>query len=594
MDTVPNGNQQLPTSLMSQPLPHRLMAGVVALVPLAIWAGREGDVAFLLYRAPKDFAVQLAAWVLVAIAASRLVNPAEQLRRAAAKAPLILLLAHVGWSALSLLWATAPVLGRANLLHWLIAALAAMAATALIEAGGETTRRALITGWCLAAGVLTLLALLQAFGLLPWLAPIDPEIAKAFPATLGWKNPAAHFVAAQIFLLAGLTFAAWEEKRPAAIRILLAGLLLAETFYLVSLQSRTALVGFGLGALVLLVALPARFRRGRNLGLALGVAAAIAAALLLTPAAHTRAASLLDLVANPSSYLDTDRGQYLRTTLRMVEEHPFGVGLGSWQSEYPVHRVSSFGADAEFEVRQAHSDWVQHLGEGGFLGFAIWAAFCLTLLRTAWRQRQENFPRLLLLAQIVTVLVCGLTDYVVEMPLFRFYLAVLVALVVARPAAAGENSSPEPVLSPRLRATALTGVLLLALLHLAWATATTVAAWQEAALQAHSRAGNINPARVFELAEKLRRLPKATATEHRAFLFAASVALRSGELEKARRYLDLAAARSPWDPIGYQLRASLENLEKRPAEAEHWLDCQRKLQKESIDGHPETCRPAPG
>lgn len=577
---------------MTQPLPHRLMTGIVALVPLAIWAGREGDVAFLLYRAPKDIAVQLAIWVLVAIAISRLANPVEQLRRAAAKAPLILLLAHVGWSAASLLWATAPVLGRANLLHWLTAALAALAATALIEAGGETTRRALMTGWCLAAGILTLLALLQALGLLPWLAPIDPEIAKTFPATLGWKNPAAHLIAAQIFLLAGLTWTAWEQKRPAAIRFFLAGLFLAETFYLVSLQSRTTLVGFGLGALVLLAALPARFRRGRNLGLALAVAGVIAAALVLTPAARSRAASLLDLVANPSAYLETDRGQYLRTTLRMVEEHPFGVGLGSWQSEYPVHRVSTFGADAEFEVRQAHSDWVQHLGEGGFLGLALWAAFWLALLRAAWRQRQENLPRLLLLAQTVTVLVCGLTDYVVEMPLFRLYLAILVALVVARPTAEGEEVSREPMRSPNLRATALVSVLLLALLHLAWATATTVAAWQEAALQAHSR-GRIDPARVFELTESLRRLPKATATEHRAFLFAASVALRAGELEKARRYLDLAAARSPWDPIGYQLRAGLESLESRPAEAERWLECRRKLEQESVDGHPDGCRPGP-
>lgn len=577
---------------MTQLLPHRLMAGILALVPLVIWAGREGDVVFLLYRAPKDVAVQLAAWILVAIAVSRLVNPVEQLRRAAAKAPLILLLAHVGWSAASLLWATAPVLGRANLLHWLAAALAALAATALIEAGGETTRRALIAGWCLAAGILTLLALLQALGLLPWLAPIDPEIAKTFPATLGWKNPAAHLIAAQIFLLAGLTWTAWEQKRPAAIRFFLAGLLLAETFYLISLQSRTALVGFGLGGLVLLVALPARFRRGRSLGLALAVAAAIAAALVLTPAARSRAASLLDLVAKPSAYLETDRGQYLRTTLRMVDEHPFGVGLGSWQSEYPVHRVSTFGADAEFEVRQAHSDWVQYLGEGGFLGFAIWAAFWLALLRAAWRQRQENLPRLLLLAQTGTVLVCGLTDYMVEIPLFRLYLAILVALVVARPAAEEEEVSREPMLSPNLRATALVSVLLLALLHLAWATATTVAAWQEAALQAHSR-GRIDPARVFELTEKLRRLPKATATEHRAFLFAASVALGNGELEKARRYLDLAAARSPWDPIGYQLRARLESLESRPAEAERWLECRRKLEKESVDGHPAGCRSGP-
>lgn len=571
---------------------RRLISFVLALAPLVIWAGREGEVVFLLYRAPKDVAVQLAVWVLVALAVGQLENPIEQLRRAAAKAPLLLLLAHVGWSAASLLWATAPALGRANLLHWLTTALAAVAATALLEAGGEKIRRALIQGWCLAAGVLTLLALLQVLGLLPWLAPIDPEIAKTFPATLGWKNPAAHFIAAQIFLLAGLAFAAGQEKRPVALRLLLAGLLLAESFYLISLQSRTAWVGVGLGGLVVLVALPAPLGRGRRLGLAI-LMGVIVSAFLLTPAARSRAASLLDLATNPAVYLDTDRGQYLRTTLRMVEAHPFGVGLGSWQSEYPVHRVSTFGATAEFEVRQAHSDWVQHLGEGGFFGLAIWAAFWLTLLREAWRQRQANLPSLLLLAQVVTTLACGLTDYVVEMPLFRLYLAILVALVIARPAPEVE-ASPEESIPKNLRAIALLCVALLALLHLAWAATTTFAAWQEAALQAHSRSGRIDPARVFALTENLRRLPKATATEHRAFLFAASVALGAGELEKARRYLDLAAARSPFDPIGYQLRARLENLEKGPAEAQRWLDCQRKLDKESVDGHPEGCRPNPG
>ena len=88
--------------------------------------------------------------------------------------------------------------------------------------------------------------------------------------------------------------------------------------------------------------------------------------------------------ASPRTYLESDRGVYLRNTLNMARYRPFGVGLGDWQSQYPVFRSVRRSADftdqgLEVQVRRAHSDHVQFLGEAGWPGFVLWLAYGISI-----------------------------------------------------------------------------------------------------------------------------------------------------------------------------------------------------------------------
>jgi hypothetical protein len=416
------------------------------------------------------------------------------------------------------------------------------------------------------------------------LPPIDPEIASTWPATWGWKNPAAHFIAGQLFLLASASASSTNPR----VRGSLIALLLLEVVYLVSLQSRTTMVACALGAVVAAASLgrvPPSARRRAFAAVAL-VGAAASVTLLALPAARDRLSSVLELFRHPTAFLETDRGQYLRSTLLMVRDHPLGVGLGSWQSEYPVHRVSPLGATAEHEVRRAHSDWIQALGEGGWIGFTLWAGFWLALAMVASRRHRAAGPtlsRALLLGQVAAVGTAGMTDYVVEMPVFRFYLVALVALVVARDRP--QRPAPDPGPAPRYRVLVL-GVCTIAALHIAWAGGAAIAADREARLLALLRSASAESSRIAELSRELRRLPMTTATEHRVFLATAARALAAGDLGGARRDLDVAAARSPWNPQGFELRARLADLEGDTGGAEKWRRCREFLLAARIEGHP--------
>lgn len=563
-------------------LPILAVACAAALPPLAVLVVREPSFEVTLYRAPKDLLYQVTAWAMIvcAIASSDILL--ARCGRAARNPPVLLLMLWIAWSAVSGLWATTPSLARSSLIHWLTAGSVMLVLVALLEL--PSFRAALVAGWCGSAALVTLLAAGQALGWLP-LVPIDPEIAKTWPATWGWKNPAAHFIAGQLWVLAGAASSATTRRG----RWGLSALVVLETLYLSTLQSRTAMLAVALGAGALLLgtrglAPPARRRALAGI---LVAGTVTLSAVLAQPASRDRLSSALELLGEPALYLESDRGQYLRSTLLMVRAHPFGVGLGSWQSEYPVHRVSALGANNEHEARRAHSDWVQALGEGGWVGLGLWAGFWIALAQATVRRFRSpaGSPSrdLLLLAQVVTAGAAGLTDYVVEMPVFRFYLAALVALVVARPTPVPPESQPET--QPRRVRWAFAAASLAAL-YVAWAAAAGIAADREARVMGLLRSQSPDSDRLQSLSAQLRRLPMASATEHRVFLATAARALAAGDLPSARRDLELASARSPWNPQGFALRARLAELEGDSRQAERWRRCGRALSRTRIDGHP--------
>ena len=157
--------------------------------------------------------------------------------------------------------------------------------------------------------------------------------------------------------------------------------------------------------------------------------------------------SALGFVRNPGTYLESDRGTYLVNTVHMARFHPLGVGVGDWQTHYPVYRKYKremwFGE--QFQVRRAHSDHVQMLGEGGWPGLFLWAAFlCSTMLITARRWILERDVRsLFLAAQLVAISAAMCVDYVIEHPYLKlqFFLVVFLCLSKEREGGAAAAAS---------------------------------------------------------------------------------------------------------------------------------------------------------
>ncbi len=273
-----------------------------------------------------------------------------------------------------------------------------------------------------------------------WLTAINPFGEVGHPSVMGYKNPMALAIAGQLFLLFGRIAAPKRSSRASVgWRGLLILCALAELLYLARLESRTSLAAVGVAAGCLLLAAavwPPRGLRWRRLVTSTAaVACLLSLAIAAVPAAREKGLSLVAYVAQPSAYWESDRGVYLRNTLNMVRHRPWGVGAGEWQTQYPVyrlhHRYRAF--DEVYEVRRAHSDHVQILGESGWLGLAVWIAFLgavVSSLGSSYR-RSRKLADLFLLGQIVFWVTAMATDYVLDLPFHRLAFFLLIACAVA-------------------------------------------------------------------------------------------------------------------------------------------------------------------
>ncbi|MCB1036145.1 MAG: O-antigen ligase family protein, partial [Acidobacteria bacterium] len=438
-------------ALGRHPYLEALLAALVVLPALAFAFGLEdGHVAFVLYREPKRLAISLLGWVFVVAAAWRL----RPTRRELAD----VLESSVGLSFLAFLaalaWTHRWVLVKENFLYEAEQYLLLTLLLVLLSVWASrwpALRRQVARGLCLSLALVCLVSLVQMVVEIPFLAPIDPELGTAHPSFMGYKNPMALALLGQLFLVAER---AWR-LRGRRSGWLWTGVLAVEVALLASLESRTAYLGFAVG-LAVLVALAFVRRPGRRLALRLaaGTASALALVVLVwtvSPAARQRAHSLWDILRQPAAYGDTDRGTYLRNTLQMVRHHPLGVGLGDWQTWYPVYRLHNrdLAFDEAHQVRRAHSDHVQILGEAGWPGFAAWLLFLAVLLFTVLRRalaepKGDPWPfDAFLAAQLLALVYIMAGDYFLEMPFHKFLFVLLVFLALgrtddSRPAAGAE------------------------------------------------------------------------------------------------------------------------------------------------------------
>lgn len=420
----------------------KVLLGAAIILPALVYrvATHHGEIVAVLYREPKKDAVSILCWMLVAgllLVMGRRIDTRKLLDHIAdpAMISVSLLLAYF---ALTRLWVTVPEnwgyeMSQYTLLYLLLLVL--LAWSTIAPTIPTVVRNTLI----LSIGVVSVIGVIQGF--FPGIAPaaINPFGEVGNPSLMGYKNPAALSVMAQVFILAGAAFS--HEIRGVGIKRLLGILLVVELIYLVSLQSRTAYFSLVIGSLVLAVLWPLSSRGSpRRIMAALAAGSLVVlGGLAVNPPAMEKASSVARHLKSPRSYLQSDRGIYLANTLNMVRHHPLGVGIGDWQTMYPVFRKVSpeTAFDDRFQVRRAHSDHVQILGEGGWPGLVLWLTFLTILVGrtaiTAVRRRNQNAA--FLTAQLVAIATAMGTDFFTEIPYnrFQFFLLVFLAIRLVRP-----------------------------------------------------------------------------------------------------------------------------------------------------------------
>lgn len=581
-----------------------LLAAWVAGPVLAFLPGWIDDrLTFVLYREVKLVVIQGLGWALLAglwwrHGARLLAGLPGVVRRP----PVVLMLLWIAWSATTILRALVPRNGLYELHQHVL--LAALTITLVALPAGAVIARRLRAAWVLAVAVATLIGGTQMWCPIPFLTPIDPLSMVQFPSTMGYKNPMALVVVAQLFLLLG-----WLDEARGRRRIGLAILLAAQIGYLLILQSRTAYAAAAVGAVALSVlsASPAgdRSRRLRRWAVIAGSAMVIVAGTLaVSPAARARLVDAASFLAEPDRYLESDRGLYLRNTLVMVGDHPFGVGLGDWQTHYPVYR--RYGRDRwfddEIQVRRAHSDHVQVLGETGWPGGLLWCGLWGLLIVLSWREAWRRPGARFLAAQVVVFVVAMGSDYVVEQPTSKQHAYLLMAMVLATTATTSRDRTPAPhrpdATSPGARVapwlvttSALAGLFYAATVGTRALAAAEVEAryryWRASAMASPGQ--SIGKNERAALTALVRRAGDLGGSGHiktlfRAHLAAAHGAARLGLDDLARRHALRAVRLNPYHPNALRFMAVVLESAGQPDEAARWHEAYEHVMNEATHG----------
>ncbi len=610
---------------------YLLLVAVVVAPALAFVAGfRGGRCTFVLYREPKLAALQVLGWTFL-ILLWWLKGPllARRFRRSLLRQPILACVGlWIAYATLTGLWVEVGENYRYELAQYIFLFL--LLVSLRLWGSFEPRVRGLLVGSLVASLVpITLIGLIQLRVDLPFLLPIDPELGVYYPSLMGYKNPMALSLLAQIFLLAHLVLAP-QEPSPAAellgpsppcyesvamrngliasrhrpaLRLSLAILLGLELVYLAVLQSRAAYLAVAVSIPFLLVALLWRARDWRRVG---RTAAAFAATMLLvlgfmmvTPASRQRLESIGRYLGEEVLTLEADRTTYLLNTLEMVRHRPFGVGLGDWQTHYPVYRRHNryTAFTEEIQVRRAHSDYVQVLGETGWQGLALWILLWIASLAFAVRRFRATGDRLFLFLglQLLALAVASAGDYFVELPYNKLQLFLLLAILLQRPLAARggalqppASSVPRPDAARRFLLPAIL-VTVLGIAGIADGAGALYRSYHAAALK--EVAAEITAGRVLGIAAERLAEPIALATFHgerfragfghgktfhKDYLVLAHLAWLSGERQQAIADATEALRLHPFYPNAFKLLAELTRSTD-PQQAAHYREAHRYI-----------------
>ena len=134
---------------------------------------------------------------------------------------------------------------------------------------------------------------------------------------------------------------------------------------------------------------------------------------------------LMRLVPREAGEMEASEGSRLtfwKSAINMAAHNPIlGVGFDQYPDSYMSYAV---GTIYERGRRTAHSSWLLALGETGFVGFALFCAFFISVARTAWRNRAKRR------AQLYAVAGYGVAMTFLSHT-YSLYFYILMALVLA-------------------------------------------------------------------------------------------------------------------------------------------------------------------
>ena len=585
-----------------------LLVLVAAPALVFAWGYQDGQLAFVLYREPKLIAASVLGWGYVCVELWRRQRDPEAANFAAVfrRPAVVALAAFLSYLTLTGLW----VRVHSNYFYELNQYLLLFVLLVLfLTASRHDTRvsERIRDGLVASLAVVTLIGGWQYFSPLTLLTPINPDIGASHPSLMGYKNPAALALLGQIFLLAELVFGDHSGRRPAWQRVAWGVLLGAEILYLVTLRSRTAYVAFLVAALFLMVASIAR-NPTRSRWLRATAAGGVLSLLVLVPLAiyepaRERALSLTQWLTDPSKYFETDRGTYLLNTLNMARHQPWGVGLGDWQTHYPVYRLHnrSVGFDEHFQARRAHSDHVQFLGEAGWLGWILWMTFLVLLIGGAFRHYwlTSRDTSLYPAAQLVALATAMSTDYLIDLPYNKFQFFLVASLTLARTTESAP-ASRRRIPYAKLLAIAVTAFAVMQMVYYISLARKVyyAAAMEKAYLQAVDPAAGAQAARSAAIVHALAQgrefagLTGHTKTFFRAFLVLAHSAHLSGHRELAGAAAAVSLELHPNHPNTLLLMSTV--VEDRES-ANRWREAYDFVMNEATRGwdKPYPTRPEP-
>ncbi|HUT57298.1 MAG TPA: O-antigen ligase family protein [Phycisphaerae bacterium] len=195
-------------------------------------------------------------------------------------------------------------------------------------------------------------------------------------------------------------------------------------------RSRGALVALGLGAVAALVLSPRRWRGV----IILGLIVAMVGAYSLTDPAYFERASTISANEQELDRSSQSRIGIWRASVRMLRDHPFGVGTGNF-----FQAIGRY--DPQFEGRDAHNTFVRCYGELGIPGLAVFAAIVgnalYMLIRTVKRamamapelQGQAVYTSYAVAVSLVILVGCSLTMSLIYVEVLWWLLALPVCLV---------------------------------------------------------------------------------------------------------------------------------------------------------------------
>lgn len=295
--------------------------------------------------------------------------------------------------------AVAPLVERAS-----VAALAVCAYRAWRRGGAllEAARWATLP----ALAVVTALGFVQLAGRDP-LATLSAGDHRG--STFGNANMAAQYAAMAVLLLA-----ATARRSPRARAGVDAVVMAAATVWLVFLGTRSVLLALAVSAAALAAGVRGRMRAG--VAVAACIMAAAAAGTLLLSDAQMRA---------PKTESARLRLHVWADTLRMVRDHPLGVGAGNFEDAYRPYQATGAGFVDERQVyRHPHDEYLRIAAEEGLPQLVLLIVLAVRLalaLRRRWAQVPPPARRL----------IAGWAAFLVMESVFQFPLALPFPLLAA-------------------------------------------------------------------------------------------------------------------------------------------------------------------